>query len=167
MKDSSIRVYNQKDVIESLNYSSPVERDILNDIISLFTSEAASGIENNKIVQIPYLFNIRKNLTQQEFSKKKKLLHLARSFKTKSEYKNFAKQVYNEAKEEAYRKDRLNVMIRRAKQRFKKKYELLVVKCGKEYADAWILSRCCFKIIPFDEDVEFALQKIWEEENET
>ena len=51
--------------------------------------------------------------------------------------------------------------MRKARIRYKKEYEKLYVNCGKAYAEMWIFSKCCFKIVPFDEDVEFALQEIW------
>ena len=165
MKVSDIKIYKQADIIDLID-ASDIDKDLISDIVSVFDIEAANGIKNNKVVKIPYVGNIRKSLYVEEFNKKKKLLHLARKYKTKEEYREFAREVAIESREAAEKRDRLGVLIRNARRVYKKQYEKLYITCGKSYAEMWVFCKCCFHIVPFDEDVEFALQEIWRKENE-
>ena len=162
-----IEVYNKNAILNELKFTSPVEESILNDIITLYDKEIGEAIKRHLVVQIPYIGSIRKSRFYEEFSKKKTLLHLSRKYKTKEEYKEFAREVAKEAYKTANEKDRKGVIIRKIRGQNKKEYETLCKKIGKAYADMYIFAKSSFKVIPFDEDIEAALQEIWIIENET
>ena len=167
MKHLDIDVYNQKDIIQELNLDSPVEEDVMKIIITSFYNDAGDALAQNKVVSIPYIGNIRKSLTQEEFSKNKYLFKIARKYKTLEEYKEYVKEKFIESREIAEDKDRLNHIIRENKRLNKKAYERLIVKCGKPYAEMFIFAISCFSVVDFDPDVEEAYQEIWRIENET
>lgn len=167
MKHLDIDVYNQKDIIQELNFDSPVKEDVMKIIITSFYKDAGEALAQDKIVSIPYIGNIRKSLTQQEFSKNKYLFKIARKYKTIEEYKEYVSEKFAESKHIAEDKDRLNHIIRENRRLNKKAYERLIVNCGKPYAEMFIFAISCFNIVPFDPDVEDAYQEIWRLENET
>lgn len=167
MQHLDIDVYNQKDIIQELNFDSPVEEDVMKTIITSFYKEAGEAIAQNKVVSVPYIGNIRKSLVQQEFSKTKYLFKIARRYKTLDEYKEYVKEKFIESKEIAENKDRFNHILRENRRLNRKTYEKLIVTCGKAYADMFIFSISCFNVIDFNPDVEDAYQEIWRLENET
>lgn len=162
-----VDVYKRADIINMIEGLSPVEEDVMSDIIAQFDSDMGVGLAQNKIVSIPYIGNLRKNNTRIEFTKKKFLLKIAKRYMSKEDLKEYAKELYKEARKIAEDKDRLRVIIRQNIINNRKKYERLILKSGKVYADMFILSISCFSVIPFDQDVEDAWQEIFKLEDET
>lgn len=167
MELDGMKVYGKEDIINMMDFESDMDKEITSDIISLLTVECAKGIRDNKIVQIPYIGNIRKDAFYKEFQTHKPFLHDIRQERTKEQYKEYIKELQDSIRKKVRTEDQLNVEIRKCRLKNKVDYEKLYKMCGKAYAEMWIFAKCCFRIIPFDEDVEFALQQIWKEENET
>lgn len=162
-----IIVHKIDDIVKLIGYDSPVKEDVIKEIITQYDNEIASAIVANKIVSIPYIGNFRKNNAKIEFNKKKAAIAIAKKYMSKEDLIEFIKECRRESKEIAKKKDRLNVIMRQNILNNRKKYEKLILRCGKEYADMFILSISCFNVVPFDQDVEDAWQELYRLEDET
>lgn len=162
-----ITVYKLDDIVKLVNYDSPVKEEVLKDIMKMFYEDAGKAIVNNKIISIPYIGNLRKNIAYDEFKKKKLAIKIAKNYMNREDLIEYIKECRREAKAIAKHKDRLNVIKRQNVLANRKKYERLILKCGKAYADMFILSISCFNVVPFDQDVEDAWQELYRLENET
>ena len=161
-----ITVYKRDDIIKLIGYDSPVKEEVMKEIITQFDNEMGDAILANKIISIPYIGNLRKNNAKLEFNKKKAAISIAKKYMSKEDLIEYIKECRRESKEIAAKKDRLNVIIRQNILNNRKKYERLILKCGKAYADMFILSISCFDVVPFDQDIEDAWQEIWRLEDE-
>ena len=163
----NVTVYKRDDIIKLINGISPVEECMIRDIITEYDKEMGEAIVDNKIVSVPYIGKFKKNQTKIEFNKKKHLLKIAKRYMSREDLKEYAKECYIEARKIAENKDRLRKIIRENIINNRKKYERLILKCGKSYADMFILSITLLNPVQFNQDVEDAWQEIWRLEDET
>lgn len=161
--------YDADDIISFINFESNDDKEIMKDIISVFMKVASKGISEEKIVKIPYIGTFQKNIFRTRFNKAKAEFKELRGTLDKEEYKKEVVRLRKEIKNAVKEEKSLDLELRRLRRKYRKEWEFMFEKLGQTLADRYIYFKYgnCYKIVPFDEDVEYALQEIWKLENET
>lgn len=155
--------YNNDDIISLINFESEDDKQIMRDIISLFMSDASKAIAKEKIVKIPYIGTVQKNIFRSRFNKAKTEFKELRGTLEKEEYKAEILRIRKNIKEQVKKEKENDVELRKLRRSNRKEWEFLCEKINQEYADNYIYFKYgnCYSIVPFDEDVEYALQELW------
>ena len=145
--------YNNDDIISLIKFESEDDKQIMRDIISLFMSDASKAIAKEKIVKIPYIGTVQKNIFRSRFNK------------AKTEFKELrgTLRIRRNIREQVKKEKENDVELRKLRRTNRKEWEFLCEKINQEYADNYIYFKYgnCYSIVPFDEDVEYALQELW------
>lgn len=155
--------YNNDDIISLINFESEDDKQIMRDIISLFMSDASKAIAKEKIVKIPYIGTVQKNIFRSRFNKAKTEFKELRGTLEKEEYKAEILRIRRNIREQVKKEKENDVELRKLRRTNRKEWEFLCEKINQEYADNYIYFKYgnCYSIVPFDEDVEYALQELW------
>lgn len=155
--------YNNDDIISLINFESEDDKQIMRDIISLFMSDASKAIAKEKIVKIPYIGTIQKNIFRTRFNEAKSTFKDIREKLSKEEYKQYIIELRKTLRKQVKEEKKNDVELRKLRRKYRKQWEFLCEKINQEYADNYIYFKYgnCYSIIPFDEDVEYALQELW------
>lgn len=155
--------YNNDDIISLINFESEDDKQIMRDIISLFMSDASKAIAKEKIVKIPYIGTVQKNIFRSRFNKAKTEFKELRGTLEKEEYKAEILRIRRNIREQVEKEKKNDVELRKLRRSYRKEWEFLCEKINQEYADNYIYFKYgnCYSIVPFDEDVEYALQELW------
>lgn len=155
--------YSTDDIISLIEFESKDDAEIMRDIISLFMSDASKAIAKEKIVKIPYIGTVQKNIFRSRFNKAKTEFKELRGTLEKEEYKAEILRIRRNIKEQVKKEKENDVELRKLRRSYRKEWEFLCEKINQEYADNYIYFKYgnCYSIVPFDEDVEYALQELW------
>ena len=155
--------YNNDDIISLIKFESEDDKQIMRDIISLFMSDASKAIAKEKIVKIPYIGTVQKNIFRSRFNKAKTEFKELRGTLEKEEYKAEILRIRRNIREQVKKEKENDVELRKLRRKYRKQWEFLCEKINQEYADNYIYFKYgnCYSIVPFDEDVEYALQELW------
>lgn len=155
--------YNNDDIISLIKFESEDDKQIMRDIISLFMYDASKAIAKEKIVKIPYIGTVQKNIFRSRFNKAKTEFKELRGTLEKEEYKAEILRIRRNIREQVKKEKENDVELRKLRRSNRKEWEFLCEKINQEYADNYIYFKYgnCYSIVPFDEDVEYALQELW------
>ena len=155
--------YNNDDIISLIKFESEDDKQIMRDIISLFMSDASKAIAKEKIVKIPYIGTVQKNIFRSRFNKAKTEFKELRGTLEKEEYKAEILRIRRSIREQVEKEKKNDVELRKLRRSNRKEWEFLCEKINQEYADNYIYFKYgnCYSIVPFDEDVEYDLQELW------
>lgn len=155
--------YNNDDIISLIKFESEDDKQIMRDIISLFMSDASKAVAKEKIVKIPYIGTVQKNIFRSRFNKAKTEFKELRGTLEKEEYKAEILRIRRNIREQVKKEKENDVELRKLRRTNRKEWEFLCEKINQEYADNYIYFKYgnCYSIVPFDEDVEYALQELW------
>lgn len=135
-------------------------------IILSLEEEAAKTIKAGYIAQLPHVGTIQKDVVRDVLNSRRGDLNDAKKVMNKEEYKEFARQVYMESKNEVVEDYNKRKIVEKYKRNYKKLYTKLVINRGKLYADIYIEAILNLKSIPFDRAVQDQYDKLngrWED----
>lgn len=150
----------KNDILDELDFKDETERALCDSIITNNEKLIAENLRSMKVVQIPYIGNMRVNPVQRKMRDNYKNFKIARRNMTKEQYKEHVRSYFIEAKQNQDYLDKLKLVRRRNKINNKAKYELLIEKLGKSYAEMYIFAIYLLEYIPFDEEWEERYQEL-------
>ena len=160
--------FDNDDIISQITSVSTEDKEIIRDIISLFMKDASAAIKEEKSFKLPYIGTFQKNIFRSRFNSAKKGFKELRGRVTKEEYKKEVIQIRKRIREELRDEQKKTELLRKLRKQHKKEYEIIFTKRGPKYADDYLyFTYAAWDVVPFDEDVEYALQELWRLENET
>lgn len=141
---------NKNDILNELDFENEEERLLCDSIISNLEKTASDTIRNMKIAQIPFIGCVRINPIKRKLRDAKLHLRAVRKSLTKEQYKEHVRSYVIDLKEKQKEEDRIKLAFIRIRRNNKKKYEQLFKKCGKAYAELFIMSIYWLKEVHFD-----------------
>ena len=163
-----IIVKNKNDILNEMDFENEEERVLCDDIITNLEKMIADSISSMKVAQIPFIGCVRINPIKRKLRDSKLHLSNIRKSLTKEQYKEHVRSFVIDMKEKQKQEDRNKVVFHRIRSNNKKRYEELFKRCGRAYAELFIMSVYWMKEVPYDADWEFQYQvlsgKIHEED---
>lgn len=151
---------NKNDILNELDFENEEERLLCDSIISNLEKTASNTIRDMKVAQIPFIGCLRINPVKRKFRDAKLHLRTVRNSLTKEQYKEHVRSYIVDLKEKQKEEDRIKLIFARIRRNNKKKYEQLFKKCGKAYAELFIMSIYWLKEVPFDSKWEEHYQSL-------
>lgn len=151
---------NKNDILNELDFENEEERLLCDSIISNLEKTASDTIRNMKIAQIPFIGCVRINPVKRKLRDAKLHLRAVRKSLTKEQYKEHVRSYVIDLKEKQKEEDRIKLAFIRIRRNNKKKYEQLFKKCGKAYAELFIMSIYWLKEVRFDSEWEEHYQSL-------
>lgn len=148
------------DILNELDFENEEERLLCDSIITNLEKTASDNIRSMKVTQIPSIGCIRINPVKRELRKAKLHLSAVRKNITKEQYKEHVRSFVIDLKEKQKEKDRLKLIFVRIRRNNKKKYEILFKKCGKIYAELFIMSIYWLDEVSYDSEWEEHYQSL-------
>lgn len=159
-----IKKWNYKDVVPILNLPTEEDNKIMSDIIKNLEECIYDGIKSNKVVAIPYIGMLGKNEVAVELKSERTLIALSRHHMTREDFKQFYRELKEECAERVRIKRQYLTYMRKVRIEQKSKYEKLLTKFGKVYAETWLFAWSMLDYVPFEQDVEDAYQALSDED---
>lgn len=159
-----IKKWNYKDVVPLMNLPTDEDNQIMLDIVKNLEECIYVGIRDNKVVAIPYIGMLGKNEVNTEIKKGKDLINFSRKHMTREEFKYFMQDYVAECAERVRLKREYLTQMRKVRIAQKDKYDKLLERFGKSYAEAWLFSWSMLDYVPFNQDIEDAYQSLDDEE---
>lgn len=156
----------KNDILNELDFENEEERVLCDSIISNLEKTAAETISSMQIAQLPLIGCVRINPVKRQLSDAKLHLSAVRKSLTKEQYKEHVRSFIVNLQEKQKEKDRLKFTFVRIRRNNKKKYEELFKKCGKAYAELFIMSIYWLHEVPYDAEWEFQYQVLSDKINE-
>lgn len=153
-------VINRMDDIVSQITSEDEERFLYESIVTNLEKTASEAIKNGKTVSLPLIGCLRKNPIRQVIKDNRDKFAHNRTKMSKEEYKDYVRDVINTAKENIAKDDKQKIIIKKIRSSNKKKYDKYYSSIGKTYADTFIYSMTLLREVPFDPQLQDALDKI-------
>lgn len=151
---------NKNDILNELDFENEEERLLCDSIISNLEKTASDTIRDMKVAQIPFIGCLRINPVKRKLRDAKLHLRAVRNSLTKEQYKEHVRSYVVDLKEKQKEEDRIKLTFARIRRNNKKKYEQLFKKCGKAYAELFIMSIYWLKEVPFDSKWEEHYQSL-------
>lgn len=151
---------NKNDILNELNFENEEERLLCDSIISNLEKTASDTIRSMKVAQIPFIGCLRINPIKRKLRDAKLHLQAVRKSLTKEQYKEHVRSYVIDLKEKQKEEDRVKLAFTRIRRNNKKKYEQLFKKCGRAYAELFIMSIYWLKEVPFDKEWEEHYQSL-------
>lgn len=160
LSKANLIVVDSNDILEALsNDLTDDEKLITEAIIDSLESFAIENIRKHKVVSLPYMGRAYINPKIKFFEERRDEIKQFKKTATKSELKEYLKNIAIEAKEfqtKSYLDRKKDDVI---KKKHRATYEELYAALGKEYADAYIVCNRHFKAVDnYDENVNFCEQ---------
>ena len=153
-----IIVKNKNDILNEMDFENEEERVLCDDIITNLEKMIADSISSMKVAQIPFIGCVRINPIKRKLRDSKLHLSNIRKSLTKEQYKEHVRSFVIDMKEKQKQEDRNKVVFHRIRSNNKKRYEELFKRCGRAYAELFIMSVYWMKEVPYDADWEFQYQ---------
>lgn len=150
----------KNDILNELDFENEEERLLCDSIISNLEKTASDTIRNMKVAQIPFIGCLRINPVKRKLRDAKLHLRAVRKSLTKEQYKEHVRSYVIDLKEKQIEEDRIKLAFTRIRRNNKKKYEQLFKKCGRSYAELFIMSIYWLKEVPFDQEWEEHYQSL-------
>lgn len=150
----------KNDILNELDFENEEERLLCDSIISNLEKTASDTIRSMKVAQIPFIGCLRINPVKRKLRDAKLHLKAVRKSLTKEQYKEHVRSYVIDLKEKQIEEDRIKLAFARIRRNNKKKYEQLFKKCGRAYAELFIMSIYWLKEIPFDQEWEEHYQSL-------
>lgn len=150
----------KNDILDELDFKDEAERALCDSIITNNEKLIAENLRNMKVVQIPYIGNMRINPVQRKMRDNYKNFKIARRNMTKEQYKEHVRSYFIEAKQNQDFIDRRKRIYRRNKSNNKVEYERLIEKLGRSYAEMYLFAIYLLEYIPFDAEWEEHYQEL-------
>ena len=151
---------NKNDILNELDFENEEERLLCDSIISNLEKTASDTIRNMKVAQIPFIGCLRINPVKRKLRDAKLHLRAVRKSLTKEQYKEHVRSYVIDLKEKQIEEDRIKLVFTRIRRNNKKKYEQLFKKCGRAYAELFIMSIYWLKEVHFDQEWEEHYQSL-------
>lgn len=151
---------NKNDILNELDFENEEERLLCDSIISNLEKTASDTIRNMKVAQIPFIGCLRINPVKRKLRDAKLHLRAVRKSLTKEQYKEHVRSYVIDLKEKQIEEDKIKLVFTRIRRNNKKKYEQLFKKCGRAYAELFIMSIYWLKEVPFDQEWEEHYQSL-------
>lgn len=148
------------DILNELDFENEEERFLCDSIISNLEKTASDTIRDIKVAQIPFIGCLRINPVKRKLREAKLHLSAIRKSLTKEQYKDHVRTYVIDLKEKQKEEDRIKLAFSRIRRNNKKRYEQLFKKCGKSYAELFIMSIYWLKEVPFDAEWEEHYQSL-------
>lgn len=158
---------NKNDILNELDFENEEERLLCDSIISNLEKTASDTIRNMKIAQIPFIGCVRINPVKRKLRDAKLHLRAVRKSLTKEQYKEHVRSYVIDLKEKQEEEDRIKLAFIRIRRNNKKKYEQLFKKCGKAYAELFIMSIYWLKEVPYSQEFEDKYKELCENERKS
>ena len=158
----SIISKNKNDILNELDFENEEEKLLCDSIINNLEKDMSDAIKNMKVAQIPHIGCIRINPVKREFRNSKLHLNTIRKSVSKEQYKEHVRSYIIDLKEKQELKDKEKLIFIRIRRNNKKRFEMLFKKCGKAYANLFIMSIYWLKEVPFDKEWEEHYQQLKE-----
>lgn len=151
---------NKNDILNELDFKNEEERLLCDSIISNLEKTASDTIRSMKVAQIPFIGCLRINPVKRKLRDAKLHLSAVRKSLTKEQYKEHVRSYVIDLKEKQIEEDRIKLVFTRIRRNNKKKYEQLFKKCGRAYAELFIMSIYWLKEVHFDQEWEEHYQSL-------
>lgn len=159
VEDEYQLIYKEKnDILNELDFENEEERILCDSIISNLEKTAAEAIKSMQVAQLPFIGCVRIDPIKRQLRDAKLHLSAVRKSLTKEQYKEHVRTFIIDLKEKQKRKDKLKLLFSRIRSNNKSKYEYLYKKCGRAYAELFIMSIYWLKEIPYDDEWEYQYQ---------
>lgn len=150
----------KNDILNELDFENEEERLLCDSIISNLEKTASDTIRSMKVAQIPFIGCLRINPVKRKLRDAKLHLKAVRKSLTKEQYKEHVRTYVVDLKEKQKEEDKVKLAFTRIRRNNKKKYEQLFKKCGRAYAELFIMSIYWLKEVPFDQEWEEHYQSL-------
>lgn len=150
----------KNDILNELDFENEEERLLCDSIISNLEKTASDTIRNMKVAQIPFIGCLRINPVKRKLRDAKLHLKAVRKSLTKEQYKEHVRSYVIDLKEKQIEEDRIKLAFIRIRRNNKKKYEQLFKKCGRAYAELFIMSIYWLKEVSFNQEWEEHYQSL-------
>lgn len=150
----------KNDILNELDFENEEERLLCDSIISNLEKTASDTIRNMKVAQIPFIGCLRINPVKRKLRDAKLHLRAVRKSLTKEQYKEHVRSYVIDLKEKQIEEDRIKLAFIRIRRNNKKKYEQLFKKCGRAYAELFIMSIYWLKEVSFNQEWEEHYQSL-------
>lgn len=148
------------DILNDMDFNNEEERLLCESIINNLEKQAATEIRNMKIVSLPFIGCIRINPIKRKLRDAKLHLSVIRRNMTKSEYKQYIKDIVHEFGQEMDKSDAEKLIMKKIRSNNKKRYDALFKRLGKGYADMFIFAVRKLKEVPFNVEFEELYQTL-------
>lgn len=142
------------DILNDMDFNNEDERLICESIINNLEKDAAAGIRDMKVVQLPFIGCIRINPIKRKLRDAKLHLSLMRKNMSKAEYKQHVKDIVHEFGKEMSKADAEKLLMTKIRRNNKKKYDEYYKKLGRAYAEMFIYSIRVLKEVPYSQEFE-------------
>lgn len=142
------------DILNELDFENEEEKLLCDSIISNLEKTASDTIRSMKVAQIPFIGCVRINPVKRKFRDSKLHLSTVRKSLTKEQYKEHVRSYIIDLKEQQKEEDKLKLIFTRIRRNNKKQYEKLFKRCGRAYAEMFIMSIYWLKEVPFSQEFE-------------
>lgn len=150
----------KNDILNELDFENEEERLLCDSIISNLEKTVSDTIRSMKVAQIPFIGCLRINPVKRKLRDAKLHLRAVRKSLTKEQYKEHVRSYVIDLKERQKEEDKIKLAFTRIRRNNKKKYEQLFKKCGRAYAELFIMSIYWLKEVPFDQEWEEHYQSL-------
>lgn len=157
----------KNDILNELDFENEEERLLCDSIISNLEKTASDTIRNMKVAQIPFIGCLRINPVKRKLRDAKLHLRAVRKSLTKEQYKDHVRSYVIDLKEKQIEEDRIKLAFTRIRRNNKKKYEQLFKKCGRAYAELFIMSIYWLKEVPYSQEFEDKYKELCENERKS
>ena len=159
-----IKKHTYKDIVADMQLPTDEDAQIMLDIVKNLEECIYDGIKNNKVVAIPYIGMLGKNEVAVELKSERTLIALSRHHMTREDFKQFYRELKEECAERVRIKRQYLTYMRKVRIEQKSKYEKLLTRFGKVYAETWLFAWSMLDYVPFNQDVEDAYQALSDED---
>ncbi len=153
------------DILNELDFESEEERLLCDSIISNLEKTASDTIRSMKVAQIPFIGCLRIDPVKRKLRDAKLHLSAVRKSLTKEQYKEHVRSYVIDLKQQQAEEDRRKLIFKRIRSNNKKKYEALFKKCGRAYAELFIMSIYWLKEVPYSQEWEEHYTKLKDAES--
>lgn len=162
--DVPINKKTHSDIIYDCEFETEEEALICEDIIDSLERFAGANIKEGKTVSLPYIGTLRKSGKRAKIVEMQTDIKIYRQTHTKEEYQDYIRGILEKVQEQ-YDADDLERMQKIAvKSVAKKTFEKIYKNKGPEEAAAFLNVIYKLKEVKYDQDVEDAYQKLYNEE---
>lgn len=150
---------NKNDILNEIDFENEEERLLCDDIINNLEKSIAEAVISMKTANIPFIGSIRINPVKRKFRNAKLSLSSVRKSLNKEQYKEHVRSIITDLNNKQHEEDRQKLVLKRIRSNNKKTYETIFKKCGRNYAELYIMSIYWLKEVRFDAE--------WEEHYQT
>lgn len=148
------------DILNDMDFVDEDERLLCESIITNLEKYAAASIKDMKIVSLPFIGCVRINPIKRKLRDAKLHLSLIRKNMSKTDYKQYVKDIVDEFGEEMSKADTEKLIMTKIRSNNKKRYDEYYKKLGRAYAEMFIYSIRLLKEVPFDIEWEEYYQEL-------